>query len=78
VIPLYGFMLFTKICLSRVLVKSEWGTLLLIPLYGYMLLTKTFPHSQIYVVGLVVVFIVIDIRLSSLFYWYFMDVSLDI
>jgi len=43
-----------------------------------MLLTKTFPQSsQLYVMGLVVVFIVIDIRLSSLFYWYFMDVSLD-
>jgi hypothetical protein len=55
------------------------GALTLIPVYGFVILTRTSPHSsQLYVVGLVVVCNVIDIRLSSLFYWYFMDVSLDI
>jgi hypothetical protein len=45
------------------------GALPLIPLYAIVILTRTSPHSpQLYVEGLVVVFKVIDIRLSYLFW----------
>jgi hypothetical protein len=55
------------------------GALRLILPYAFMILTRTSPHSsQLYVVDLMVVFNVIDIGFSSLFYWQFMDISLDL
>ena len=60
----------------RVFVKTEWSftfdsSICLCDI------DKDLTSLQLHVLGLVVVFNVIDIRLSSLFYWWVMDVSLD-
>jgi hypothetical protein len=57
----------------------ESGTLSVIPPYAFVMSTSTSTDSsQLHVLGLVVVFHVIDIRLSSLFYSWFVYASLDI
>ena len=60
-------MLTTRLHLGSWLGVS--GTLPLIPLYAFVIFTRTSHSCHLHVLGLVEVLNVIDIKLSSLFYW---------